>query len=227
MIKVLLVDDHQLVRTSMAHLLNDVPGIEVTGQADSGEDAIELVKANTPDVILMDLNMPGMGGLEATRKLLHINYRLKIIIVTVHGDDPFPAQLLKAGAHGYITKDCEAGELIKAIRKINDGQRYISMDVAQKLALTYVPGQENNSPVELLTNRELQVLVMLAKGVKTQDISDHLCISPKTVSTYRYRLYEKLGVETDVELAHLAIRYGILKHGPDSADTLEAEANIH
>ncbi|MDH5189683.1 MAG: UvrY/SirA/GacA family response regulator transcription factor [Gammaproteobacteria bacterium] len=215
MIKVLLVDDHHLVRTGIVYLLNDVPGMQVVGEADSGEEAIEIVKDIKPDVILMDLNMPGMGGLEATRKLLHTNPELKIIIVTVYGEDPFPAQLLKAGAHGYVTKDCDAGELVKAIRRVNDGQRYISFEVAQKLALTYIPGQENTSPVELLTHRELQVMMMLAKGQKTQDISDQLCISPKTVSTYRYRLYEKLGVETDVELAHLALRHGILDSNPE------------
>lgn len=224
MINILLVDDHHLVRTGIVHLLNDVPGLNVIGEADTGEDAIEFIKSNKPDVVLMDLNMPGMGGLEATRKLLHTHQGLKIIIVTVHGDDPFPAQLLKAGAHGYITKDCDAGELVKAIRKVNDGQRYISFEIAQKLALTYIPGQENTSPVELLTDRELQVMMMLAKGHKTQDISDHLCISPKTVSTYRYRLYEKLGVETDVELAHLALRHGILENNPDKSDT---ENNFH
>ena len=216
MIKILLVDDHHLVRTGIMHLLNDVPGLSVMGESNTGEDAVEFIKDNKPDVILMDLNMPGMGGLEATRKLLHLNPTLKIIILTVYNDDPFPAQLLKAGAHGYVTKDCDAGELVRAIRKVNDGERYISFDVAQKLALTYIPGQENTSPVELLTDRELQVMMMLAKGCKTQDISDHLCISPKTVSTYRYRLYEKLGVETDVELAHLALRHGILENVPES-----------
>lgn len=220
MINVLLVDDHHLVRAGIMHLLNDVPGLNVIGEADSGEDAVEFIKDNKPDVILMDLNMPGMGGLEATRKLLHLNPGLKIIIVTVYGDDPFPAQLLKAGAHGYVTKDCDAGELVRAIRRVNDGQRYISFEVAQKLALTYIPGQNNTSPVELLTHRELQVMMMLVKGHKTQDISDHLCISPKTVSTYRYRLYEKLGVETDVELAHLALRHGILENNPETENDL-------
>ncbi len=218
MIEVLLVDDHHLVRTGIKHLLNDVPGLNVTGEADTGEDAVGFIKDNKPDVVLMDLNMPGMGGLEATRKLLHLNPKLKIIIVTVYGDDPFPAQLMKAGAYGYVTKDCDAGELVRAIRRVNDGQRYISFEVAQKLALTYIPGQDNTSPIELLTDRELQVMMMLVKGCKTQDISDQLCISPKTVSTYRYRLYEKLGVETDVELAHLALRHGILENSPENPD---------
>lgn len=214
-INILLVDDHCLVRTGLRKLLEDSPSISVMGEAKDGEEAINIVKENKPDVIMMDVNMPGMGGLEATRKLLQIDPELKIIVVTVYGEEPFPTQLLKAGARGYLTKSCGVEEMIKGIKRVYDGQRYISMDVAQHLAMTMLPGV-NNSPLETLSQRELQVMLMLTRGLKVQEISDRLCLSPKTVSTYRYRLFDKLGVDGDVELTHMAMRHGMLDSGIDS-----------
>lgn len=208
MINVLLVDDHELIRTGIRRLLTDVKGIRVYTEADSGETALELVRKSLPDVVLMDVSMPGIGGLETTRRLLQSHPQLKVIILTVHTDDPFPTQLLKAGAMGYLSKGCNVDEMVTAIHQVVEGRRYISPAVAQSLALTLLPGTE--SPFERLSQREMQVMLMLMQGNKMSDISDKLCLSPKTISTYRYRLYEKLGVRNDAELTRLAMRHGML-----------------
>lgn len=209
MIKVLLVDDHELVRTGLRRILSDIEGIQIIGEAGSGEDAIRIVKQNRPDVILMDVNMPGIGGLEATSKLIQSDPMLRIIVVTVYTEEPFPTRLLQAGAAGYLTKGCQVDEIVEAIKSVNNGERYISADIARHLALTMLPGGQS-SPLDKLSRREMQVMMMISQGMATQAISDALCLSPKTVSTYRYRLYEKLVVDNDVELTHLAIRHGLL-----------------
>lgn len=157
----------------------------------------------------MDVNMPGIGGLEATRKLLQIHDDMKVIVVTIHVEEPFPSRLLKAGASGYLTKGCAVTEIVDAIRSVHNGKRFIGKDVAQQLALTMLPGNDK-SPFDALSQRELQVMLMVTQGLKIQEIADKLCLSPKTVSTYRYRLFEKLDVKSDVELTHLAMRHGMM-----------------
>lgn len=209
MIKVLLVDDHELVRTGIRRLLDDTTGIKVIGEAETGEQAFLEVKKLKPDVVLMDVNMPGIGGLEATRKLIQLDPSLKIIVVTIHSEQPFPTRLLEAGASGYLTKDCGINEIVNAIRTVCEGERYISSDVAQQMALTMLPGS-SPSPFLSLSQREMQVMMMVTQGQNVQQISDKLCLSPKTVSTYRHRIFEKLSVENDVELTRLAIRHGMV-----------------
>ena len=210
MINVMLVDDHGLVRTGIKRLLNDVSGIEVVAEAESGEQAIRQVRKQRPDVILMDISMPGIGGLEATRKISQALPGVKIIAVTIHDDDPFPARLLEAGAAGYLTKGCDVGEIISAIRSVHHGKQYITPQVAQKLALSFV-NERDKTPLERLTPRETQVMLMVVRGETNKAISEKLCLSPKTTSTYRYRLFDKLGVENDVELTRFAIRHGLIK----------------
>lgn len=209
MINVLIVDDHDLVRIGIRRLLTDVKGIKVVGEAKSGEDAVRLSRELKPDVVLMDVKMPGIGGLEATRKLLRTNADIKIIAVTVYGDEPFPSRLLQAGAAGYITKGSSLEEMVHAIRTVFSGHRYISPEVAQQLALKHLTDQDG-SPFDALSERELQVMMMITHGQKPQEIADKLCLSSKTVNSYRYRLFEKLGVNSDVELTHLAMRHGLL-----------------
>jgi two-component system invasion response regulator UvrY len=214
MIKVLLVDDHELVRTGIKRLLDDTSGIKVVGEAESGEEACDEVKKTSPDVVLMDVSMPGIGGLEATRKLLQIDPGVKIIVVTIHAEEPFPTRLLEAGAVGYLTKDCGITEIVNAIRTVNEGERYISADIAQNIALTMMPGSASSqSPFQALSQREMQVMMMVTQGQNVQQISDKLCLSPKTISTYRHRLFEKLNVDNDVELTRLAIRHGMIDDG--------------
>lgn len=212
MIKVLLVDDHELVRTGIRRLLDDTSGIKVVGEAESGEEAFLEVRKLKPDVVLMDVSMPGIGGLEATRKLMQLDAGLKVIIVTIHTEEPFPTRLLEAGAAGYLTKDCGINEIVNAIRAVVEGERYIGAEIAQQMALTMMPGG-TNSPFQTLSQREMQVMMMVTQGQNVQQISDKLCLSPKTISTYRHRLFEKLNVDNDVELTRLAIRHGILESG--------------
>lgn len=210
MIKVLLVDDHELVRTGFRHILQDSPGIEVVGEVECGEDAVIQAKQIKPDLVLMDINMPGIGGIEATRRIRRQNPATQVIAVTVLSDAPFPEQLHEAGALGYLTKGCPADELFQAIKMVASGRPFISSEVSQKLTLAMLTGTNPDSPFNRLSQREMQVLLMITQGQKTQFISDSLCLSPKTVSTYRHRLFEKLGVETDVELTLLAIRHGLI-----------------
>ncbi|WP_159359257.1 UvrY/SirA/GacA family response regulator transcription factor [Vibrio cholerae] len=213
MISVFLVDDHELVRTGIRRIIEDVRGMKVAGEADSGEEAVKWCRTNHADVILMDMNMPGIGGLEATKKLtkklLRVNPDIKIIVLTVHTENPFPTKVMQAGAAGYLTKGAAPDEMVNAIRIVHSGQRYISPEIAQQMALSqFSPASEN--PFADLSERELQIMLMITKGQKVTDISEQLSLSPKTVNSYRYRLFAKLNINGDVELTHLAIRHGIL-----------------
>jgi two-component system invasion response regulator UvrY len=213
-INVFLVDDHELVRTGIRRILEDVRGIKVVGEAQSGETAVTFCRQHHPDVILMDMNMPGIGGLEATRKILRIRPDVRIIVLTIHCENPFPTKVMQAGAAGYLTKGAAPDEMIQAIRLVHSGQRYISPEIAQQMALSQFASADEN-PFKSLSERELQIMMMITKGQKVTDISEQLNLSPKTVNSYRYRLFSKLGINGDVELTHLAIRYGML-----DADTL-------
>lgn len=209
MINVMVVDDHNLVRKGLSVMLASAQGIRVIAEAASGEEAISLTKTKHPDVILMDLKMPGIGGIEATKKLTRLLPDAKIVIVTVCDDDLFPSRVLQAGAVGYITKGAELEEMIRAIKSVHSGQRYISPEIARLLALKHLD-DTGKSPFEVLSERELQVFIMITQGARVQEIADKLCLSSKTVNSYRYRIFEKLGVKNDVELTHLAIKHGVL-----------------
>jgi len=208
-INVFLVDDHELVRTGIKRLLEDVRGIKVVGEADSGETAVQWCRSNDTDIVLMDMNMPGIGGIEATRRILRLNPDFKVIVISIHGEEPYPTKVMQAGAAGYLTKGAAPIEMINAIRQVKSGQRYLSPEIAQQMALSkFKPEQDN--PFQALSERELQIMMMITTGQKVNDISDQLSLSPKTVNSYRYRLFSKLEVSGDVELTHLAIRHGIL-----------------
>jgi two-component system invasion response regulator UvrY len=209
LINVFLVDDHELVRTGIRRIIEDVRGMNVVGEADSGEDAVKWCRSNNTDIVLMDMNMPGIGGLEATKKILRFNPDVKIIVLTIHTENPFPTKVMQAGAAGYLTKGAAPDEMVNAIRIVNSGQRYISPEIAQQMALSqFSPASEN--PFAGLSERELQIMMMITKGQKVTDISEQLNLSPKTVNSYRYRLFAKLDINGDVELTHLAIRHGML-----------------
>ena len=211
MIRILLVDDHDLFRAGVSSILRNQEGMRVVGEYATGEQAIKAVREEMPDLVLMDVNMPGMGGILATRKILQIAPQVKVVAVTVLSEDPFPNQLLDAGARGYISKGSGAEEMLEAIKMVMRGHYYISSDVAQKLTLANFRNRGESSPLGTLSAREMQVMLMITRGQSTQDISDALFLSPKTVSTYRYRLFEKLDVTNDVELTHLAMRHGLLE----------------
>ena len=208
-IRVMLVDDHDLIRYGLRRLLEDQQGIEVVEEANSGEKALEKVRTVKPDVVLMDINMPGIGGFEATSRMCKSHPDSRVIVLTVHSEGPLPKRILEAGAVGYLTKGCPVEEMVEAIHKVHNGQRYIAPTIAQQLALSMLPGEE--SIIDLLSQRELQVLIMISRGMRTNMISEKLNLSPKTVSTYRKRLHDKLDVSNDVEMMHLAIKHGILE----------------
>lgn len=212
MIRIMLVDDHDLFRAGVRSILQAQDGMVVVGEYANGEDAVNAVRTEAPDLILMDVNMPGIGGVEATRKILKIAPNTRVIAVTVLSDDPFPNQLLDAGARGYISKGSGSEEMLEAIRMVMRGQHYISGDVAQKLTLANFRKGGESSVLGTLSAREMQVMMMITQGQGNQQISDTLFLSPKTISTYRHRLYEKLDVSNDVELTHLAIRHGLLEN---------------
>lgn len=212
MIRIMLVDDHDLFRAGVRSILQAQDGMVVVGEYANGEDAVNAVRTEAPDLILMDVNMPGIGGVEATRKILKIAPNARVIAVTVLSDDPFPNQLLDAGARGYISKGSGSEEMLEAIRMVMRGQHYVSGDVAQKLTLANFRKGGESSVLGTLSAREMQVMMMITQGQGNQQISDALFLSPKTISTYRHRLYEKLDVSNDVELTHLAIRHGLLEN---------------
>src|SRR5690606_25379318 len=191
-------------------MLGDISELKVVGEADSGEAALLKARELQPDVVLMDIRMPGIGGLEATRKLLRSFPDMKVLAVTSCEEDPFPTRLLQAGAAGYLTKGAALEEMVQAIRMVHAGQRYLSPQIAQQLALKSFQPNSQASPFELLSEREIQIALMIANCHKVQNISDKLCLSPKTVNTYRYRIFEKLAITSDVELALLAVRHGMV-----------------
>ena len=209
MINIMVVDDHFLIRTGLTRMLNEQKGIRVIAEAESGEQALELAREQEPDIVLMDVRMPGMGGLDATRRLVKQYEGIKIIVLTVCEEEPFPSRMLRAGAVGYLTKGADMEEMLRAIRVVQAGQRYISPRIAQQMALRPYNGNED-TPLDLLSSRELQVMMMIVSCKKVQEISDQLCVSPKTVNTYRYRIFDKLQVNSDVELTLLALRHGML-----------------
>ncbi|AIR62792.1 UvrY/SirA/GacA family response regulator transcription factor [Enterobacter sp. Ap-916] len=208
MINVLLVDDHELVRAGIRRILEEIKGIKVSGEVNCGEDAIKWCRSNPVDVVLMDMNMPGIGGLEATRKIARYSSDIKVIMLTIHTENPLPAKVMQAGAAGYLSKGAAPQDVVNAIRSVNAGQRYIASDIAQQMALSQI-APEAESPFASLSERELQIMLMITKGQKVNEISEQLNLSPKTVNSYRYRMFSKLNISGDVELTHLAIRHGL------------------
>jgi len=212
LIKLLLVDDHDLVRTAIARMLSDISDLQVLGQASSGEQACSMLADLEPHVVLMDIRMPGIGGLEATRKIKQRFPEVKVLALSAYADAPFPTRLLQAGASGYLTKGSCIEETVRAIRLVAAGKHYLSPDIAQQMALKSFDNNQHNCPFEQLSDREMQVSLMIANGQKIQSISDLLCVSPKTVNTYRYRIFDKLNIENDVELALLAVRHNLVEN---------------
>lgn len=212
LIKVLLVDDHDIVRMGVARMLDDIKDLVVVGQAKTGEEAITSVRQLKPDVVLMDIQMPGIGGVEATRKLAERFSKIKILAVSAHQEEPLPSRILDAGASGYITKGTCLDEMVQAIRKVAAGERYFSAEIALSLAKNWANRDKAGvSPFDLLSRREIQLVQMIADGKSNQDIADIMGIAISTLSTYRYRIYNKLEIENDVQLTHLAIRFALVQ----------------
>ncbi|GLR63787.1 response regulator [Marinospirillum insulare] len=207
MTRVLIVDDHILVRTGIERMLSETEGIQVIGQAADGEEAVQKSRELSPDIVLMDVKMPGIGGVEATRKITRTNPSIGVIGLTASGDETFVQRLLQAGAKGYLTKGTSYEEVVRAIRLVSAGQFYVDPTLASGML---VRDPQNNNPFELLSDREMQVTMMIVNCQKVQEIADSLFVSPRTINTYRYRIFEKLAVRNDVELTHLAMRHKLV-----------------
>ena len=210
MIKLVIVDDHALVRMGILRLLDDCPDLCVVGEASSGDEALFLVKNHNPDVLILDMKMPGMDGWEVTRRLKQMNAHVKIIVLSAHSSQPFPTRVLQMGAMGYLSKESAMDEMVIAIRQVARGERYVSAKIAQQMAFNSLSTEEG-SPFDRLSEREMQVLLMLAKGLSVSLIAKTLFLSSKTVNGYRYRMFEKLNIKNDVELIFLAMKHGVIQ----------------
>ncbi len=207
-IRVYLVDDHALVRTGMKMILSGETDIEVVGEAETGEDALRDVRQLLPDVVLCDLHLPGVSGMEVTERIVRSHRNTRVVIVSVLEDGPLPKRLLEAGAAGYIGKGCDAQELLRAVRDVAMGRRYLGTSIAQNLALSTVEG--NGSPFDNLSPRELEVALLLTQGLRQEDIARRLSLSAKTVNTHKARLFEKMGIHDNIALARMASQYGLV-----------------
>ena len=216
MITVLIVDDHALVRMGIKRLLEDTQDIQVIGEAQNGEEALHMVQLHRPDIILLDMKMPGIDGWEVIRRLKASSASSKIIAVSALSVEPLPSRVLQMGAMGYLSKEASIEEMTGAIRKVHRGERYMSAQLAQNLAIQRLD-PVSQTPFEVLTEREMQVMLLITSGINVPEISKRLFLSTKTVNSYRYRMFEKLNVKNDVELTHLAIKHSIIER-PDEAN---------
>lgn len=207
MIKAVLIDDHELVRTGFRMILQQQSDIEIVGEAGTAEEGLQLIRTLRPDVALVDVHMPGMSGVEMTERVVRAKLATRIVVLTVVEDVRFPRRLLEVGALGYLTKGCSSEELVMAVRQVAQGRRYLAPGVAQQLALATLDGE--GSPFDALSSRELEVAMMLVRGLPLTAIATHLSLSPKTVSTYKQRLLDKLKVDHVIGLAHLMAAHGI------------------
>lgn len=206
-IRVFLVDDHALVRAGMRMILAGETDIEVVGEAESGEEALPRIRRLKPDVVLCDLHLPGVSGLEVTERVVRGDHGTRVIVVSVLEDGPMPKRLIEAGASGYVGKGGDSGELLRAVRDVARGKRYLASNIAQNLALSRIGGDA--SPFDMLSPRELEVALLLTQGLRQEDIARRLSLSAKTVNTHKTRLFEKLRIQDSIALARLAGQYGL------------------
>ncbi len=208
-INVMLVDDHAVVRMGFKMLLETDADIKVVCEAESGEQAIQRYMEFKPHVVVMDITMPGIGGLEAIERILAKDSAAKILVLSAHEDSVHPKRVLNAGAVGYLTKRSAAEEMIKAIRVVASGKKYLEAGVAQQMAIQQLSGDQN--PVDVLSPREFEVFMALAKGKTTNEIAETLFLSPRTVGTHLYNIKQKLNANNSAEIALIAMRSGLLE----------------
>lgn len=207
MIRVFILDDHALVRTGYRLILEKSGEAEIVGEAATGEEGLPLIRKLRPDVVLCDLHLPGISGLDVTERLVRSEPDTKVIIVSIQEDGPMPRRLIEAGAFAYLGKGCDPQELVRAVRDVFRGRRYLATQVAQRMALEGFGGK--GSPFDTLSPREMQVARLLCQGLRMEEIGRRLSLSGKTVATHKYRLFEKLGIRDAISLARLAGQHGI------------------
>lgn len=211
-VRVVLADDHRIMREGLRSLLEKEPGMEVVGEADNGHTTVELVRKLTPDIVVIDLTMPGLNGMEATRQIVGRAPGVKVLVLSMHSDKRFVGGALSAGASGYLLKDCAFEELVRAIGIVAGGQTYLSPGIARTLVDGYVrqaPASAGEKMSSLLTVREREVLQLVAEGKTVKDIATALRLSVKTVETHRGRIMTKLSIRSVAELTKFAVREGL------------------
>lgn len=208
-IRVLIVDDHALVRAGMRLILSAQTDIEVVADVDSGEEALPLIRKLEPDVVLCDLHLQGLSGLEITERVTYGDHGPRVIIVSVLEDGPMPRRLLAAGASGYVGKGGDAQELLAAVRDVAKGKRYLASSIAQSMVLSGIDGG-SRSPIDGLSGRELEVALLLAQGIRQHDIARRLSLSAKTVNTHKSKLFSKLGIGDTVALVRVLRQHGLI-----------------
>lgn len=204
MIKILIADDHAIVREGLKQIVADTSDMIVTAEASDGHEVLALISQDNYDVVVLDMAMPGLTGLDILKQIKRETPKLPVLILSVHPEDQYAVRALKAGASGYLTKERAPDELITAIRKVSMGGKYITSSLAEKLAFELEVDTEK-TPHKTLSDREFQVMCMIAKGRKIKNIAEELFLSPKTVSTYRSRILEKMKMKSNEELTHYAI----------------------
>ena len=207
-IQVMLVDDHAVVRMGFKLLLESASDIKVVAEAENGEQAVRGYAEHHPDVVVMDITMPGMGGLEAIERILARDAQARILVLSAHEDSVHPKRVLNAGALGYLSKRSAPEELISAIRTVAARKRYLEAGIAQQMAIQQLSGEQ--SPVDVLSPREFEVFMALAQGKSTNEIADALCLSPRTVGTHLYNIKQKLDAGNQAEIALIAMRSGLI-----------------
>lgn len=210
-IRIFLVDDHALVRTGMRMILSGETDMDVVGEAENGEDALPQIRKLKPDVVLCDLHLPGISGLEVTERIVKGDHGTRVIVVSVLEDGPIPKRVIAAGASGYVGKGGNSDELLSAVREVARGKRYLASGVAQNLALAGISG--NSTPFDILSPRELEVAMLLLQGLRQEEIARKLSLSAKTVNTHKSRMFEKLEIQDNIALARLAQQYGLSDPG--------------
>lgn len=211
MIRVLIADDHGIVRGGIRRILEDQEDIQIVGEASDGQKAIQKVRETAPDVVLLDISMPGMDGLDVTKQLKAIDPEVRILILTMLAEEQYAPRLMRAGAMGYVTKHAAPEDLVKGIHVVNSGRRFISPTLAEHLALRYLGKRADLRPVECLSDRELQVLCLLANGKTNKEIAESLHLSVKTIDTYRARVLGKLNLRNNAELTLFAVQNGLVE----------------
>jgi DNA-binding NarL/FixJ family response regulator len=207
--RIAIADDHPVVRRGLKAIIEDaLPRVDVD-EAGSAAELLSLVRKREPDVVLLDISMPGRSGLEALKELRHEHPKIPMLVLSVHSEDQFAVRSIRAGASGYLTKDSAPEELVDAIRTVVAGRRYLTPSVAERLA-SAIETDADRLPHEMLSDREFHVLRMLAAGKTNGEVADELALSAKTVSTYRTRTLRKMGMRTNAELTQYAVRHGLV-----------------
>jgi two-component system invasion response regulator UvrY len=207
-IRVFVVDDHVMVRTGLCLILGGQAGIDIVGHAASGEDALPQVRALRPDVLVCDVHLPGISGLEVTERVVRGGYGTRVVVVSASQDGPLPRRAMEAGASAYIGKSHDATELLRALQDVARGKRYLASGIAQQIALAGIDGGDG-TPFDTLSPRELEVALLLTQGLRQEDIARRLSLSAKTINTHKSRLFDKLGIRDPIALARMASRYGM------------------